>query len=317
VPGITSVSFSTLPPLAGAGAGFGGLTVEGLVPPRDRNASVVFVTPGYFETLHTPIVAGRNLLDTDTATSRAVVVVNEAFQRRFAAGVSVLNRRIMADDLSMTIVGIARDVVPKTLRDQTEPLIFVPLVQSARTSIFSPILTLAVRTTGARAPEAIADVRRAIWSVEPSAVIADVITLDDRVAESLRTERQSAAIFSGLAAIALLIAAFGVYGVATYAVVQRTRELGIRAALGADQRDLMRVIGRHAIVPVLGGIGLGIVVAIGATRMLASLLYGVTALDAGSFLAAAGVLTIAAMVATIAPTCRLLRLDPLKALRTE
>jgi ABC-type antimicrobial peptide transport system permease subunit len=143
------------------------------------------------------------------------------------------------------------------------------------------------------------------------------MTLGDRVTASLRTERQSAAIFSGLAAIALLIAAFGVYGVATYAVVQRTKEMGIRVALGADQRDLMKVIGRHAILPVLGGIGLGILVAVGATRLLASMLYGVTALDAVSFIAAAGALAVAAMAATIAPACRVLRLDPLEALRTE
>jgi putative ABC transport system permease protein len=177
-------------------------------------------------------------------------------------------------------------------------------------------LTVAIRTSGEPAT-ALPAIRRAIWSADPNAIIAGVAPLEDRVAESLRAERQSAVVFTALAAIALLIAAIGVYGVGTYTVAQRTKELGLRIALGADRRDIVRLVAWQTLMPTVAGLSAGTLVAIGATRLLGSLLYGVTALDARSFATAAAVLTVAALLATVAPVRRVLRLDPLHALKVE
>jgi ABC-type antimicrobial peptide transport system permease subunit len=246
-----------------------------------------------------------------------VIVVNEAFQRQFAAGRSLVGAQVLTDNRLLNVVGVSHDVPGSTLRDDIRPAMYVPLAQSAVTNMLSAQMTMVVRTLGVPPATIAPGVRSAIWALDRNAVLADITTLDDRVATSLRTERQTAIVFTALAIIALVIAAIGVYGVATYAVAQRTKELGIRITLGASRRDIVELVLRQAVTPALVGIGLGIPVAAASTRLLASMLYGVTALDARSFAAAAAVLAIAALAATIAPTRRVLKLDPLAALRAD
>jgi predicted lysophospholipase L1 biosynthesis ABC-type transport system permease subunit len=267
--------------------------------------------------MRTPILKGREFLDSDSVRSEPAVIVNEAFQRLFADGRSLVGAQVLANNRPLNVVGVAHDVPGGTLRDDVRPAMYVPLAQSGATNMLSAQMTMVVRTLGIPPATVVPGLRRAIWALDRNAVLADITTLDDRVASSLRTERQSAIVFAALAIIALVIAAIGVYGVATYAVAQRTKELGIRITLGANRRTIVGLVLRQAVTPALVGIGLGIPVAAASTRLLASMLYGVTALDAGSFAAAAAVLAIAAFVATIAPTRRVLRLDPLVALRSD
>jgi predicted permease len=316
IPGVTAAGMVTTAPLTPYGAGFGGISVDGQPAPRDALAWVSFVTPAYFGTLRMSIDEGRAFAGTDTADSDPVVIVNDTFRRRFAPSGRIIERTLTSDRRSMRVVGVVHDVVARTLRDEVEPMIFFPLAQMGRTAFFNSQLTVAIRTSGEPAT-ALPAIRRAIWSADPNAIIAGVAPLEDRVAESLRAERQSAVVFTALAAIALLIAAIGVYGVGTYTVAQRTKELGLRIALGADRRDIVRLVAWQTLMPTVAGLSAGTLVAIGATRLLGSLLYGVTALDARSFATAAAVLTVAALLATVAPVRRVLRLDPLHALKVE
>ncbi len=317
LPGVASTVFASAGPLAPFGPGFGGVAVQGLVPPADQNVNVLVVSPHYFGTMRTPIVEGRELADTDTATSGLVVVVNQALQRRFAAGRSLIDATLRVDGHDVTIVGVARDVPGNTLRDEIPPLMYMGVAQIGRLGVMSAQMSMMVRTTGVSPASLANDVRRRIWAVDGNAIVADVTTLDDRVGASLRTERQSAVVFTSLAVIALIIAAIGVYGVATCAMAQRTKELGIRIAMGATRRDIAAIVLRHAVLPALVGMAMGVPAAAASTRLLGSLLYGVTPLDASSFAAAGAVLAIAAVLATIAPTRRVWRLDPLRALKTE
>jgi hypothetical protein len=317
LPGVASTVFASAGPLAPFGPGFGGVAVKGLVPPAERNVNVLVVSPHYFATMRTPVVDGRELVDTDTATSDLVVVVNQALQRRFAAGRSLIDATLLVDGRNVRIVGVARDMPGNTLRDEIPPLMYMAVTQIGRLGVMSAQMSMMVRTTGVSPASLANDVRRRIWTLDSNAIVADVTTLEDRVGASLRTERQSAVVFTSLAVIALIIAAIGVYGVATYSMAQRTKELGIRIAMGATRRDIATIVLRHAVLPALAGMAMGVPVAAASTRLLGSLLYGVTPLDVGSFAAAGGVLSLAALAATIAPTRRVLRLDPLEALRTE
>jgi len=317
LPGVESVGMVTTAPLMPSGPFFGDIAVDGIAPPEDRSASGLFVTPAYFRTIRTPLVAGREFGEGDSSTSDSVVIVNQTFERHFSPDRSIVGRRIVANGNAMTVVGVAHDVAARTFRDAIQPQAYIPLAQSSRTPFFWTQLTVAVRTTGVDPTRLTPGVRQAVWSLDTRAVIADVATLEDRVAAALQTERQSAIVFTAVALVALLIAVIGVYGVASYTVEQRMKELGIRVALGAARGQLVTLIVRHTVMPTALGIAAGIPIAIGATAMLAALLYGVNALDVPSFAVAAAVLTVAALAATIAPLRRVLRLDPFAVLRTE
>jgi predicted permease len=317
VPGASSVAFASAGPLAPSGPGFSGVTVKGLPAPAHQDVSVLSVTPHYFDTLRTPLVGGREFTESDTSASEPVVIVNQALQRRFAAGRSLVDATLLINNHELTIVGVASDMPGNTLRDEIQPVMYVPVSQLGRLGVMTAQMTMMVRAQGVRAAGIANGVRRSIWAFDSSAVVADVTTLEDRVDTSLRTERQSAVILSTLALIALLIAAIGVYGVATYAVTQRTRELGIRVALGAEQRDIVRLVLGQSVLPTIAGILAGVPLAFGGAQLLTSMLYGVDALDVPSFLGAAATLTLVAVTATITPTRRVLRLDPVEALRSE
>jgi len=316
-PRAISVALASAGPLAPSGPGFSGVTVKGLPGPTNQNVSVRSVTAHYFETLRTAIVEGREFLESDTSTATPVVIVNQALQRRFAPGRSLVDARLVVNNRELTIIGVANDTPGNTLRDEIEPLMYVPVSQLGQLGVMNAQMTMLVRTNGVQ-PAALAnDVRRSIWAFDSNAVLADVTTLEDRIGTSLRTERQSAVIFTALAIIALLVATIGVYGVATYVIAQRTKELGIRIALGAERSNIVWLVVRQTALPALTGVVVGIPMAIASTQLLDSILYGITALDVRSFAAAAALLTTAAITAIVAPTRRMLRLDPVEALRSE
>jgi putative ABC transport system permease protein len=321
VAGVRSVGLVTMAPLTFGGAGFNGISIEGVASPSGPDNSFVsapFVTPAYFDTMRTPLIEGRDFRDGDAADTELVAIVNEAFQRHFAPHRrSLLGAHILVDRRSLTVVGVVHDVSGSTLRDPVAPVLFLPLSQMAVSHIYYGLMSVMVRTNGVPPGRIAEDVRRAIWRVDPAAVIADVMPMENRVAAAMQTERQSAAIFTALAMVALLIAAIGVYGVGSYAVAQRTKEFGIRIALGAGRREVLRLVTAQMLGPTLLGMAVGIPVAAAATRLLAALLYGVTPLDLTSFSLAATVLAMAALAATIAPVRRVLRVDPLDALRVD
>ena len=318
LPGVAAAAAVSSVPLTGLGMGMG-LAVEGqpVLEPDASSASVAAVTPDYFRTMGIDVESGRAFTDRDRAGTPAVAVVNEAFRRRFAANRDVVGLRVTSDDRSFTIVGLVEDVPDASLREAATPLLFMPLQQTAGLPFFWPQLTLVVRTNARDPHTSFPDVRRQIWAVDPNIVIEQVATMDERVAAAVRSERQSAALLGLLAIVALGIAAIGVYGVAAYAMAQRTKEIGIRIALGAARSDVAGLVISQALWPTLLGIAAGLAGAAGATRVVASMLYGVTALDPATFAGAALVLLAAALAATYVPARRATGIDPLISLRYE
>jgi hypothetical protein len=188
--------FASAGPLAPFGPGFEGVAVQGLVPPADQNVNVLVVSPHLLRDDAHSNRRRRELTDTDTATSGLVVVVNQALQRRFAAGRSLIDATLRVDGQDVTIVGVARDMPGNTLRDEIPPLMYMAVAQIGRLGVMSAQMSMMVRTTGVSPASLANDVRRRIWAVDSNAIVADVTTLDDRVGASLRTERQSAVVFT-------------------------------------------------------------------------------------------------------------------------
>jgi len=321
LPQVVSVAAVSNIPLGGPSMGLSSLSIDGqpAAPAEDGSlaTSVASISPGYFQTMRTRVVSGREFDRNDRLGSPLVAVVNGAFRRRFAPARDLVGSRVSYDKHVLTIVGLAEDVPDRSLRSEAKPLIFTPLSQMAAGPFGWGQLTLVVRTQS-KNPRVIApEVRREIWAMGRTTVVDELSSMDDRVAASVRTERQSAWMFGMFALAALSIAAIGVYGVAAYSMAQRTREIGIRIALGAGRRDLSTLVISQTLSSVLWGIGAGMAGAVLITRALSARLYGVTALDPATLIGAAIVLSSVALTATYVPAHRATAVDPLEALRSE
>jgi putative ABC transport system permease protein len=318
--GVTSVAAVSNIPLAGVSMGLSSLAIEGHAAPSAEDGLATYVasvTPGYFRTMGTPIVAGRDFNATDRMGSALVAIVNDAFRRKLASGGNIVGSRVTYDERSLTVVGIVADVPERSLRDEARPLLFTPLAQMAAGSFGWGQLTLVVRSESAD-PRSIAPlVRREIWAVDRNIVIDELGSMDERIAASIRSERRSAWLFALFAMAALAIATIGVYGVAAYSMAQRTKEIGIRMALGAGRADVSKLVILQTLGPILAGIAIGLMGALMATRLIASRLYGVATLDPATFLSAGFILVSIALAASYVPARRAMTVDPLVALRTE
>ena len=319
IPGVTSTAAISLAPLAGTGAGLGNLRVNGQPAAEDTFTPLALVTPGYFETMRIPVVRGREFETRDRLGGELVAIVNEAFERRFSPGADIVGARVTSEGGPevFTVVGVTRDVPDTSLRAAPEPLLIAPLAQMPAIHISWGALTFVLRTSAGDPLRLVPDVRRAIWAIDPHIVIGEVATMDDRVAVGWRTERDSALLFGLLAAAALLMAAIGVYGVAAYAIAQRTKEIGIRVALGAAREDIRRLVVRQTATPTLAGIAVGAAAAAMLTRLMASMMFGVTPLDPRTFALSAAILLAVALAAAWMPMRRAARTDPLVALRHD
>jgi predicted permease len=319
VPGVVSAGAVSLGPLDGTSAGFGNVAVDGRVVSPESFTPVAFVTPGYFRTMRIPVISGRDFDDGDRVGAGLVAIVNEAFQRRFAPDGGILGVRVTSGSgpEAFTVVGVTRDVPDRSLRQASEPLLIAPLAQMPAVHISWSALTFVLRTDERDPMRLAPEVRQTIWAVNPNIVINDMVTMNDRVALALRAERDSAFLFGLFAVAALVIAAIGVYGVAAYTIVQRTKEIGIRVALGAARQDIRRLVVSQTLWPTLMGISVGAAAATLLTRLIASLVYGVTPLDVTTFVVGAVVLVGVALAATWLPAQRAIRIDPLEALRHE
>jgi predicted permease len=321
VPQVVSVAAVSNVPLGGVSMGLSGLSVDGQPSTQgadDATATfVASITPGYFRTMKTRVVSGREFDPSDRMGSPLVAVVNEAFRRRFAPGRDLVGSRVAYDTQVHTVVGVVEDVPDRSLRNETQPLLFTPLAQMAAGPFGWGQLTVVIRTRN-EDPRAIAPVvRREIWAIDRTIVVDELSSMDERIAASVQAERQSAWLFGLFALAALAIAAIGVYGVAAYSIAQRRKELGIRIALGARRRDLTTLVISQTLGSVLCGVGAGLAGAFLATRAIGSRLYGVSPLDPATLVGAAIVLTSVAMMATYVPARRAATVDPLAALRSE
>jgi putative ABC transport system permease protein len=247
------------------------------------------------------------------------VIPRLPFQRRFAPDGDLLGARVTSGSgpEALTVVGVTEDVPDRSLRLAPEPLLIAPLAQMPGVQISWGTLTFVLRTAEHDPLRLAPEVRQTIWAVNPNIVINEMVTMSQRVAGALRAERDGALLFGLFALAALVMAAIGVYGVAAYTTVQRTKEIGIRVALGAARQDVWRLVVWQTLWPTLIGVAVGVAAATMLTRLIASMVYGVTPLDPTTFVVGAVVLVSVALAATWMPARRAIRIDPLVAIRYE
>jgi predicted permease len=314
LPGVRSVGLARIVPLSGGGMRRGTI-IEGYEPRpgEDVEINMNVVSPGYFGTVGIPLAAGRDFGAQDVKGGPGVVIVNEEFARRYFSDGSPLGKRLRIDSEGpfLEVVGVARDSKYRNLREDPLPFFYVPLAQN-----YAPGMALLVRTEVA--PAAVAPLIRAeVQGLNKSVPVFGVGTLEGHLAAALATERMLALLLSLFGGAALLLAAVGIYGVISYAVVRRTREIGVRMALGARARDILRMVVGQGMSIVFAGGALGLALALALTRVLRSMLYGVSATDPLTFGMIAVLLTAVALLACYVPARRATRIDPLAALRHE
>jgi predicted permease len=268
------------------------------------------VTPGYFQTLRVPLVKGRFLRDSDATDAPAVVVINEAAARRLFADRDPLGQQIAFWDVRWTIVGVAGDEKFHGLTEASPIAAYLSLAQAPSRSGE----TLLVRTAGN--PGILATtVRAAITEIDPSLAVFGLEPLSRTLAESIGTARFLMLLLLLFAALALVLAAVGIHGVLSYTVAERTREIGIRVALGASPRAVTRLVWGQGARLTLFGLAAGLLLGVGFARLLAGLLFGVAATDAATFAAVLAVLGVVGGLSAWLPVRRAVRLDPLVSLR--
>jgi hypothetical protein len=318
-PGVADAAFSFLTPVSGPILLRPIASDVGSRGGAERLASVNLVSPGWFRTLGTPIVAGREFTDADHGGAQPVVVVNEAFVRTFMKAARPLGQIVSIGIIgpnvgAAEVVGIAGDAVYASLREPPPPTIFFPLAQLRIAPPAS--LTLTVRAQAGSPLALTGSIAAAVATVNPDAVLS-FRPLTEQITAARAQERVLALLSGGLGAIAVLLAGLGLFGVTAHAVARRLREIGIRMALGARPRDVVgRVLGR---VLVMTGMGVapGVLVSFWSAPLIASLLFGLEPRDPLTVAAAAAVLVAAGVLAALPSAWRAARVDPAIVLRAE
>src|SRR5262245_57486209 len=313
-PGVQSAAVSTTLPMTGNSLG-AGFTVDDhpVANPADRPTAAGFaISPDYFATMGIQLVRGRVFTPRDDEDGPPVAIINEAMARRFWPNEDPVGRRLTSyAGVSREIVGIVRDVKNRDLAENAGPQLYTPYVQRPW-----PFLAVVARTTAD--PVALAaTLRQAVAAADPDLAAGDVRTIDDYLAQSVATPRFNATLIAGFAVLALFLAGCGLYGVMSYAVVQRSREIGIRMALGAQPGDVRGMVVSQALKMGLGGLIVGLAGAIAAARLLDNLLFGIGPSDPATFATVCSLLLGVVLVAAYLPARRATRVDPMVALRAE
>jgi len=312
VPGVISASYSS-DTLLSNGLWTSGVHIEGQAKDSTVQTNMLAVGAEFFETMRLPLVGGRTFSNSDLQSGRAVAVVNRTFAQRFLGGknpvgVHLASTTSSGKDVEREIVGMVGDAKYDDLRKGVEPTAYVPLQEGAA--------HFAIRTS-IQAEALIPAVRRVVASFDDNLPLFDVRTQTETIDRLLFNERLVAQLSSIFGALALIFACIGLYGLLSYQVGRRTREMGIRAALGAQRREIFRLVLGQGLTLTMFGAIVGITAAIGMTRYLASLLYGVAATDPATFVTIASTVLAVALLASYVPARRAMRVDPIVALRYE
>ncbi len=271
------------------------------------------VAPNFFETLRIPLVSGREFNDADRKDTKQVAVINEAMAKHFWPDQNAVGKRFhfFGDSELREVVGVVRNMVVNTFGEDPQPVAFLPLMQD-----FAASVNMQVRTTGRPEP-VIATVRSQVQSLDTNLALTNMATVREVIDQGLWAARTGAGLLTIFGALALLLAVVGVYGVLSYSVNQQTREIGIRMAMGAQTGGVLRLVVGQGMKLALAGLVLGVVAAFAASRVLSSLLFGISAHDPLTFLGVVLVLAIAAALACYIPARRATKVDPMVALRYE
>jgi putative ABC transport system permease protein len=312
---VEAVSLAAQVPLGAAISSL--LKAEGYTPKPGEDLSSDFniVGPDYFRTMKIPLLHGREFGRSDTPAAPQVVIINETAARRFWPDQNPLGRRLILgrapDEEVREIVGVVKDSKYRRLNDEARPAAYAPFAQDYRAN-----MALHVRTTGE--PGAmLAAVRREVQALDASLPLYNVKTLEEQKSSSLYTSRMAATLLTVFGLLALGLAALGLYGVMAYAVNRRTRELGVRMALGAQTGDVLKLVLTQGLKLAMLGVGIGLLAAFALARRMESLLFGVRPTDPLTFTVIAAGLTLVALVACWIPARRAAKVDPLIALRSE
>jgi predicted permease len=311
LPGVSAAAAARVVPLSGEREGGRAWLPEDFGDDHAIDASQNIVTPGYFKTIGLRLVAGRALTQSDRADSPAVAVVNETLARRAWPGETAVGKRLVlgASRRPIEIVGVVRDVKYRTLGERETPFFYVPATQR-----YENIMWLLIRRRG---DSVVPQVQALIHQIDPNLPVVQAASLSDLTAFTLFPQRMAAWLAAIVSAIGVLLAALGVYGISAYEVSQRTREIGIRVALGAVRREVLWLILRYAGRLVGAGTALGLAAAVLVTRLLEGMLYGVRPLDPLSFAVGAGILTALALIASLIPVSKAASITPVEALRIQ
>jgi predicted permease len=291
--------------------------VEGQSPEEQAanpNGNYEAISPDYFRTMGIRILAGRDFTDADTSTAPGVVIVNESTARRHWPGQSALGKHLrLGRDLKtpwLTVAGVVNDVRYREW-EAVRPDFYIPFTQRAQHRS-----DFVVRTTGD--PAALVQaVRREVFAIDPNQPISNVTTVSKLVDRAIARSRFTATVLAGLAFCAVALAAIGIYGVLSYAVVQRTTEIGVRMALGATRAEILRLVGASGMRIAISGAAAGLAAAFVLIRFLRSQIYGIGAFDGLAWLAASGALLAVAAAACLLPAWRAAAIEPARALSQE
>ena len=317
-PGIEAAAIASASPLNGGGFYLGRMMIaEGRenVPANEVPIMWNVTTPGYFAALRIPVLRGRDFTARDDTLSPPVMIVSETFAKRMFGAENPIGKRAMSsrdEKVEREIVGVVRDVKYFGAADSSRALVWVPYAQN--NAWRQGIIT--VRTRGNPAA-ALPIVRRELRELDPGVALANIATMDEAMARSMAGDRLIAVLLGAFAGLALLLAAIGIFGVLAYAMAQRTRELGIRLALGAQRNDVLWLVARETAPMVGAGVIVGLVAAMGLTRFVRTMLYEIQPNDPATFAGVAITLTVVAVVAALVPARRASRVDPVIAIRSE
>ena len=288
-------------------------------PDESTEEQIRIVTDGFFGAMGIPVIKGREFTARDSLASPRVMVINEALARKHFANENPIGKRIAFDkDTSRwyEIVGIAGNIKHRGLDARDRPELYVPYRQPVFDSWTVRPMYVAVRTAGESLAAAGA-IRHEVNRVDPDQPIANVRTMDERISRSLSGRRFNMLMLGLFAVLVLTLAAIGIYGIVAYSVTERTHEIGVRLALGAQRRDVIAMVVRHGMIMTAAGTGVGLAAAFAVVRVMSGLLYGVSAADPATFIAIPVLLLAVALAACYIPARRATRVDPMIALRTE
>ncbi|MFL6276767.1 MAG: ADOP family duplicated permease [Blastocatellia bacterium] len=316
LPGVEGAAATTLLPVGEADIVYS-FDVKGrppAMPGNEPKARFQTITPGYFEVMHMGVRRGRTFTERDTMSSSQVIIINEALARRYFPDEEPIGKWItdIDEQPAREIIGIVGDVHQRGLDEEVVPIMYTSSLQSSAGQ-----MDLIVRSISKSPSDLVPAVRHVIREVNPGQLIYRTRTLDELIAKSVAPRRFNMLLLAVFAFVALVMAATGIFGVMSFAVAQRTREVGIRMALGAQRRDILRLIVGHGMLLALLGIAVGLTAAFGLTRLISSLLFGVSASDPVTFAGVAALLVIVLLIACYLPARRAAKVDPMVALRYE